>query len=73
MKSLISIVKGIYFAEHIVKTDKTLRETAKIFDCHHSTIYRAIEQIKDERPRLYKRIHEIYEDHKKDSRKSLIN
>lgn len=61
--SLISIARGIAYAEHIVKTQKTLRETAKVFDAHHVTVYNRIEDIKEHRPKLYERVQEIYEYH----------
>ena len=62
--NLTSLARGIAYAEHIVKTQKTLRQTAAVFDTHHSSVYVAIENIKDARPLLYNRVHEIYENHR---------
>jgi hypothetical protein len=64
LKNLTKLARGIAYAEHIVKTQKTLRQTAATFDTHHSSVYVAIENIKDEKPLLYERVHEIYESHR---------
>jgi len=63
LKNLTKLARGIAYAEHIVKTQKTLRQAAETFAVSHMTIYNTIELIEDHRPKLYERVHEIYEDH----------
>ena len=61
----INISRGLFYAIHIIKTDKTLREAAKTMGVSHTTIYRYIELLEDYAPLIYERVHEIYEEHRK--------
>lgn len=60
-----NIRRGLYYAIHIIKTNKTLREAAKTMGVSHTTIYRYIELLEDRVPLIYERVHEIYEAHRK--------
>lgn len=57
--------RGLFYAVYIIKTNKTLREAAKTMGVSHTTIYRYIELLEDCAPLIYKRVHEIYEEHRK--------
>ena len=60
-----NIMRGLFYAIHIIKTDKTLREAAKTMGVSHTTIYRYIELLEDCAPLIYERVHEIYDAHRK--------
>ena len=60
-----NLSRGLFYAIHIIKTDKTLREVAKTMGVSHTTIYRYIELLEDRAPLIYERVHEIYDEHRK--------